>query len=99
MALSSEQDSQLAIIQITQYAMYAVFQLLVLALTAAVTAALIISIWRLTTHPDTAQLIVSAVVAVGAIAAGTASIFVQKQASDAKKRWMEVRQHRGVTTA
>jgi ketopantoate reductase len=99
MALSSEQDSQLAIIQITQYAMYVVFQLLVLALTAAVTASLIVTIWRITAHPDTSQLVLSVVAALGAIVAGAAAIFIQKQATNARQRWMEVRHHRGDATA
>lgn len=90
-----EQDGQLAIIQITQYAIYAISQLLVLALTAAVTVSLVISIWRLTAHPDQSQLIVAMVVALGSIATGTAAIFVQKQANEARKRWVEVRHHRG----
>ncbi|MEE6177871.1 hypothetical protein [Mycobacterium sp. 050134] len=93
--IGPEQDSQLAIIQITQYAIYAISQLLVLALTAAVTVSLVVSIWRLTAHPDRSQLIVAMVVALGSIATGTAAIFVQKQANEARKRWWEVRQHRG----
>lgn len=93
-AFSSEQDSQLAIIEITQYAIYLIAQLLTLALDIAVTVSLVISIWRLTTHPDRSQLIVATVVTLGAIATGAAAVVVQKQANEARKRWLEVRAHR-----
>ena len=97
-ALTSEQDSQLAIIQITQYAMYVVFQLLVLALTAAVTASLIISIWRLTAHPATTQLILSAVAAPGRDChrRGPRSSSRSRPAMPRSAGW-KCRQHRGET--
>ncbi|MCV7223743.1 hypothetical protein [Mycolicibacterium elephantis] len=86
-------DSQVKIVQVTQYALYVAFQVLVLALAIAVTTSLIIAIWRLSTNPDTAEAILSGVVIVGDIATGAAAGFLQKQANEAKKRYEDARRY------
>lgn len=87
--------SQVKIVQATQYALYVVSQMLVLALAIAVTVSLIIAIWNLSTDPDTAQAILAGVVILGDIATGAAAGFLQKQANVAKQRYEDATNYLG----
>jgi hypothetical protein len=93
-AADDARNKQIEIVEMTQYALYVAFQLLVLALASAVAVALIVAIWRLIAHPDTSQAILSGVVALGAIVTGTAAGFLQKQANVAKGRYEDCKNYR-----
>ena len=86
----SDRRAQLKLYAQTQYGFYAVFQALVAVLAIAAVFALVVGIVRLTTgNPDTADAIVSAAVGVGALVSGAAAVFIQRQASEAKDRYLE----------
>jgi hypothetical protein len=88
--LQSTHHAQLVLYARTQYGFYAVFQTLVVVLSIAAVFALVVGIVRLTTgSPDTADAVVSAAVGVGALVSGAAAMFIQRQASDAKDRYLE----------
>lgn len=88
--LAATHRAQLILYARTQYAFYAVFQALVVVLAIAAAVALVVGIFRLTAgHPGTADAIVSVGVGVGALVSGAAAAFIQKQASDAKDRYLE----------
>ena len=88
--LQSTHRAQLILYARTQYGFYAVFQALVVVLAIAAAIALVAGIYRLTAgSPGTADTIVSASVGVGALVTGAAAMFIQRQASDAKDRYLE----------
>lgn len=88
--LAATHRAQLILYARTQFAFYAVFQALVVVLAVAAAIALVAGIYRLTAgHPGTADAIVSAGVGVGALVTGGAAMFIQKQASEAKDRYLE----------
>lgn len=88
--LAATHRAQLILYARTQFAFYAVFQALVVVLAVAAAIALVVGIYRLTAgHPDTADAIVSVGVGVGALVTGGAAMFIQKQASEAKDRYLE----------
>jgi len=88
--LESTRRAQLILYARTQYGFYAVFQALVVVLAIAAAVALVAGIYRLVAgNPDTADAIVSASVGVGALVTGAAAMFIQRQASDAKDRYLE----------
>jgi len=89
-SLEATRRAQLKLYAQTQYGFYAVFQALVAVLAIAAVFALVVGIVRLTTgNPDTADAIVSAAVGVGALVSGAAAVFIQRQASEAKDRYLE----------
>lgn len=90
-----QRNAQLGIVEITQYSLYLVFQLLVLAFTVAVLICLVVSIWRLTSDPSTANVTVGVAAGLGVVVTGSAAAFLQKQANEAKDRWNEVKTVRG----
>jgi hypothetical protein len=75
--------AQLTLYSRTQYVFYVAFQALVLALAVAAAVVLIIFIQRLTHGAH----ITGAVGTLGGAVTGGVAIFLQKQASDAKKRY------------
>lgn len=88
--LDKERKAQLVLYSRTQYGVYAVFQALVIALAFASTLALVICIIRLIWADQSAiNLITEVGVAVGSIATGGAARFIQKQATEAKERYLE----------
>ena len=89
-SLETTRRAQLKLYAQTQYAFYAVFQALVVVLAIAAAIALVAGIYRLTAgSPGTADAIVSAGVGVGALVTGAAAMFIQRQASEAKDRYLE----------
>ena len=89
-SLETTRRAQLKLYAQTQYAFYAVFQALVVVLAIAAAIALVAGIYRLTAgNPGTADAIVSAGVGVGALVTGGAAMFIQRQASEAKDRYLE----------
>lgn len=88
--LESTHHAQLILYARTQYGFYAVFQALVVVLAIAAAIALVAGIYRLTAgSPGTADAIVSTGVGVGALVTGAAAMFIQRQASEAKDRYLE----------
>ncbi len=70
----------------TQRRFYVAFEFLVLTLTAAAAAVLIFSLWRLVSD-DFATPVQAIAHAAAVLVTGGASAFLQRQASDAKKRY------------
>jgi hypothetical protein len=92
-AADASQVKQIKLVEMTQYGLYVAFQALTLALATAVTISLIVAIWRLTAHPDTAEACVSLVTMLGAVVTGGAAGFVGKQARTAKSRYEDAKNY------
>lgn len=84
-ALAEVRAAQLKLYAVTQYRFYVAFQALVLVLAVVALVALVICIARVMDGTDMAAILGG----VGAVVTGAGAAFIQKQATDAKDRYME----------
>ncbi|WP_072843720.1 hypothetical protein [Rhodococcus tukisamuensis] len=88
--LAVERTAQLKLYARTQYGFYVCFQLLVLVLAIVAAGALVIGIVRLVFgDPSNIDVVISVIVAIGAVATGGAAVFIQRQATEGKDRYLE----------